>query len=432
MIYLVKLSKLSDFIDKEVNVEAWVLNIRKQGKKLGFLSLFDGTGELQATIKQNNLGEDFGLINNIYRGASVRLSGLLITDSRAPGGYELQVNKLEIIHPSTETFDQEITPESGPDVKLTKRHIMIRGPKTASVLKFQSHVIRYLREYFELHELEEVIPPLIVSAQAEGGSELFEVKYFDREAYLTQSSQLYLESAIFALRDVFCILPSFRAEKSRTRRHLTEYRHIETEHAFMDYEGLINFLENMIIYVVKKVNENDADILDLWERNLKTPNKPFRRINYIDAIKLLKEEYDIDIPHGEDISDAPEKQLVDHFGEPVILQHFPTSMKPFYHKINDNDPEVTKSADFLFPSCGELIGSGERETDIQSMLDRMAKMDPPLDPAKYYWYMDLRRYGSIPHSGFGMGLERFVQWLLGLDHIRQSTLFPRTINRLSP
>ncbi|OLS26195.1 MAG: Asparagine--tRNA ligase [Candidatus Heimdallarchaeota archaeon LC_2] len=432
MITLTKLNQLKDFLGKEVELDVWVLNKRKQGKKLCFLTLFDGTATLQATLKKNNIGEKFDLIDEFYRGASLSLKGKILEDNRAPEGYELQVNDFKIIHPSSETYDQEITPESGPDVMLSKRHIAIRGPKTSSVLRLQSHVLKYLREYFYQFDLEEVYPPLIVEAQAEGGSELFEIKYFDRIAYLTQSSQLYLETAIFALRDVFCILPSFRAEKSRTRRHLTEYRHVETEHAFMDFERLLEFIENMIKYVVRRVTENDQDILKMWERDLQLLTKPFIRISYDDALILLKKEYDIDIIYGEDISDAPERQLVDHFGYPVILQYFPKESKPFYHKIDPDNPKFTRSADFLFPICGELIGSGERETDTESMLERMKMMDPPPDPDEYYWYMDLRKYGSVPHSGFGMGLERLLQWLLGLDHIRDATLFPRTMNRLSP
>ncbi|MDH5402977.1 MAG: asparagine--tRNA ligase [Candidatus Heimdallarchaeota archaeon] len=428
-----KISELSDLIGKEVKIESWVLNIRRQGKKLCFLSLYDGTAELQATVKLNNVGEDnFAITNDIYRGASVSLIGTVVEDTRSVGGIELQVSKVHIIHPSLETFDQEITPESGADVRLTKRHIVIRGPKSASVLRLKSHVIKYLREYFYSRGLEEVVPPLIVEAQAEGGSELFEIKYFDTHAYLTQSSQLYLEAAIYSLRDVFCILPSFRAEKSRTRRHLAEYTHVETEHAYMDFSGLLDFLEDMIIHVITQVRKYDSDILELWERKLDIPEKPFPRVNYNDALKILKENYDIDIPHGEDISDAPERQLVEHFGKPIILQNFPKKMKPFYHKIDPDDPNITKSADFLFPICGELIGCGERETDIDSMLKRMGQMNPPVDPEHYYWYLDLRRYGSVPHSGFGMGLERLVQWLLDLEHIRDTTLFPRTLNRLSP
>ncbi len=428
-----KLSEISSELGKEITVESWIIRMRKQGKKLVFLSLFDGTGEVQATLKQSTIGiDEFKPILDVFRGASIRTTGILKEDSRAPQGYELQVTSFEIIHPSDETYEQQVTHESSTDIKLSKRHIVIRGPKSSSILRFQSHVLHYMRDYFYSKGLEEVFPPLIVEAQAEGGSELFEIKYFDRNAYLTQSSQLYLEAAIFSLRDVFCILPSFRAEKSKTRRHLTEYRHVEAEGAFMDFEDLVKFIEEMIAYIVDKVIANDQDILKMWDRELQPIKTPFRRIKYGDAIKLLKDEYDITIPHGEDISDAPERQLIDHFGEPLVLHHFPTTMKPFYHKIDPEDKNLTRSADFLFPGCGELVGSGERETDIGSMLERMAKMDPPVNPEEYYWYMDLRKYGSVPHSGFGLGLERLIMWLLGVEHIRDITLFPRTVTRLAP
>ncbi|MCY3411086.1 MAG: asparagine--tRNA ligase [Candidatus Heimdallarchaeota archaeon] len=427
-----RIIELKDHVGQQVTVEAWISRMRKQGKKLVFVSLFDGTGEVQATIKQAVLGEEFSKIEEVYKGASLKINGTVIEDTRANLGFEIQVSSFEVLHPSDETYEQTVTHESNTDVKLDKRHIVIRGPKSSSVLRFQSHVLKYLREYFYSKGLEEVFPPLIVEAQAEGGSELFEIQYFDREAYLTQSSQLYLEAAIFSLRDVFCILPSFRAEKSKTRRHLTEYRHVETEHAFMDFEGLVAFIEGMIKHVIDRVIELDQDILKLWDRDLKPISTPFKRVTYDDAITILKEEYDIEIPHGEDISDAPERQLIEHFGEPVILHKFPKKMKPFYHKIDEENPELTKSADFLFPQCGELIGSGERETDIDSMLERMAQMDPPVNPDEYYWYLDLRRYGSVRHSGFGMGLERFIIYLLGVEHIREITLFPRTVTRLSP
>jgi len=429
---IIKLNQIAEYADEEAIVEAWVLNIRQQGKKLAFLSLYDGTNELQATLKKNKLGQDFTKVEEIYRGASVRLGGKIVEDSRAPGGYEMQVTSFAVIHPSDEAYDSEVQPDSSTDVKLSKRHIVLRGPQSSSVLRLTSHVLKYLRQFFYGHGLEEVFPPLITEAQAEGGSELFEVEYFDDEAYLTQSSQLYLEAAIYSLRDVFCILPSFRAEKSRTPRHLTEYRHVEAEFGFADFDDLKEFIEDMIIHLIEQINTHDQDILALWDRTLEVPSKPFPRISYADAIDLLKTEYNIEIPFGEDISDAPERTLVEHFQGPVILEHFPTKMKPFYHKINEEDKTVTNSADFLFPTCGELVGSGERETDIKSMLDRMAAMNPPLDPNDYTWYLDLRRYGSIPHSGFGLGLERLIQWILNLDSIREATLFPRTVNRLSP
>ncbi len=430
---LVKIVNLAGYVGDEIRVAGWVWQIRKQGK-IVFIELFDGTTHktLQLTVKKNNLvSPDFVEVSSLYRGASIVAKGILKEDQRAKYGFEMAVTEVEIIHPSKEEYDQLVPPDAGPDVKLNKRHILIRGPKTSSILRIRAKVLQYSREFFTQRGAVEVTPPTIVEAQAEGGAELFEIQYFDRKAYLTQSSQLYLETAIFSLRDVFCVLPSYRAEKSRTRRHLTEYTHVEGEYAFMDFEGLLDYLEDYIIFVLTKLKENDQEILDLFERDLEIPKKPFPRVTYKEALKIL-EEKGIHIEYGEDISDAPERELVAHFEVPIILYEFPTHMKPFYHKINDKNPEVTNSADFIFPGLGEVIGSGERETDIESMLERMAKMDPPLNPDEYYWYMDLRKYGSVPHSGFGLGLERFVQWILGLDHIREATLYPRLLNRASP
>ncbi len=416
-----------------VELEGWVWQFRKQGK-LAFVELFDGSTWkiVQVTLKKNKLPENkFDLIDEIYRGAALRIKGQLKADGRAPHGIEVLAEDMDVIHPSNEEFDQQVPQDAGVDVRLNKRHIVIRSPKTSAILKLRSHILKYTRDYFYSRGAEEVTPPTIVEAQAEGGAELFEIKYFDRKAYLTQSSQLYLEAAIFSLGNVFCILPSYRAEKSRTRRHLTEYTHIEGEYAFMDFEGLKEYLEDYIIYLMEQIKENDSDILELFGKTLEVPSKPFPRVSYKEAIEKLK-ELGHDIPYGTDISDAPERDLVNHYGVPIILEHFPTDMKPFYHKINEDDPSITNSADFIFPNLGEIIGCGERETDIDSMLDRMAKMDPPVNPEEYYWYMDLRRYGSIPHSGFGLGLERFLVWILDLDHIRDATLFPRLMNRVSP
>ncbi len=430
---LVKIVDLDKHVGKEIVIAGWIWQIRKQGKLI-FIEMFDGSTykTLQLTVKKNVLeSPDFSDVAGLYRGASLFAKGELKEDKRAKYGFELLVKTIEILHPSAEEFDQLVPPDAGADTKLSKRHIVIRGPRTSSILRLRAKVLQYSREFFNSRGAVEVTPPTIVEAQAEGGAELFEIQYFNRKAYLTQSSQLYLETAIFSLRDVFCILPSYRAEKSRTRRHLTEYTHVEGEYAFMDFEGLLDYLEDYIIYVLKKVKENDKELLDLFGRNLEIPTKPFPRVTYKEALEILKEK-GIEIEYGEDISDAPERTLVEHFGVPIILCHFPTKMKPFYHKINEKNPEVTNSADFIFPGLGEIIGSGERETDIESMLERMKSMDPPLNPDDYYWYMDLRKYGSVPHSGFGLGLERFVQWILGLDHIREATLYPRMLNRISP
>jgi asparaginyl-tRNA synthetase len=431
---IIELDKISSKSPQDIVVSGWIWQKRSQGKLI-FIELFDGTTHksLQITVKKNQLPEgNFDEVQGIYRGAAVQVTGQLKSDERAPFGREVLATKIDVIHPSSEEYDQLVPEDAGVDVKLNKRHIVFRSPKASSILRMRSKVLQYSREFFFSKGAEEVSPPTIVEAQAEGGAEVFELKYFDRKAYLTQSSQLYLETAIFALRDVFCVLPSYRAEKSRTRRHLTEYTHVEGEYAFMDFEGLLDYLEDYIIYVLKKIKKNEKDLLELFDINLKIPKKPFPRITYAEAIKLLKDKFDIEVPFGEDISDAPERELVAYFGTPIILQKFPTSMKPFYHKINDDDQSITNSADFIFPGLGEVIGCSQRETDIESMLERMVKMNPPLNPEEYEWYLDLRRYGSVPHSGFGLGLERLVQWILGVDHIRDICLFPRMINRVSP
>jgi len=431
-----RIVELIDMVKEDpvpVTLEGWVWQFRKQGK-LAFIELFDGSTWkiVQVTAKKNKLPENkFEALGKIYRGASLKIKGSLKADGRAPYGIEVLAEDIDVIHPSKEEFDQQVPQDAGIDVRLNKRHIVLRSPKSSAILKLRSHILKYSREFFYSRGAEEVTPPTIVETQAEGGAELFEIKYFDRKAFLTQSSQLYLESAIYSLGNVFCILPSFRAEKSRTRRHLTEYTHVEGEYAFMEFEGLKDYLEDYIIYMITQIKENDSDILDLFEKKVEIPSKPFPRVAYNEAIEKLK-ELGHEIEYGEDISDAPERDLVNYYGVPIILEHFPTSMKPFYHKINEEDPSITNSADFIFPNLGEIIGCGERETDIESMIDRMAKMDPPVSPDEYYWYMDLRRYGSVPHSGFGLGLERFLVWILDLEHIRDATLYPRLMNRLSP
>lgn len=432
-----KVSEINKLLETQDSADVvtfgWVWQRRRQGKLI-FIELFDGSSQkvIQITAKANVLSaEQFAEVQKIYRGASLQVEGTVKKDQRAPDGMEILASAITVLHPSTESFDQQVPEGAGTDVQLTKRHILLRSPISSAILRMRSKVLRYSREFFYSRGGEEVTPPTIVEAQAEGGAELFEIKYFNQKAYLTQSSQLYLEAAIFALRDVFCVLPSYRAEKSRTRRHLTEFTHVEGEYAFMNFEGLLDYLEDYIIYVLQKIKTNDADILAIFEKQFEVPQKPFPRVEYKDAIELLKKK-GFKIAHGEDISDAPERALVEHYGTPIILIHFPTSLKPFYHKINEQDPSVTNSADFIFPGLGEIIGSGERETEIDSMLERMALMDPPISPEEYYWYLDLRRYGSVPHSGFGLGLERFVQWILGLEHIRDATLFPRLLNRISP
>jgi len=330
-------------------------------------------------------------------------------------------------------LEHEIRPDSGVQVLLDKRHLVLRGEQASQIMRFRDLITRSFREFFFSREFVEVTPSTIVQTQVEGGSTLFAFDYFEQEAYLTQSSQLYLETVLPSLGNVFCVLPSFRAEKSRTRRHLTEYTHIEAEMPWFDFDDLLEFMEDMIIHVYKTAL--DIPILKSFNEDVTLPKKPFERVSYDKAIELLR-EYEIKgeagkyLEHGDDITESPERALVDKIGKPSFLTHFPTGMKPFYMKINKDNPEVMNAADLLLPNVGEIIGASQREDDYDTLLGRMK--DEGLDPAPYYWYLDQRKYGTVPHSGFGLGLERTIQALLNLDHIREACLYPRLINRATP
>ncbi len=425
----VKTRDLAKYEGKEVTLKGWVYQIRDHGKIM-FYFLRDGYGFCQITIKKNIVGEDnFKTAKEIYREASVIISGTVKKDARAEGGFEVLASTVRVWNPSHPQIDQEVTPDSGPDIMLDKRHFVIRGRRTRAILKYRSDALRYFREYFYENDLFEVTPPLIVETLPEGGSDLFEIKYFEKKAYLSQSSQLYLEAAIFSLGNVFTILPSYRAEKSRTKRHLSEYTHVEAELSWVDFDDLTDFMQEMLIYVIKRSEEDSEDVFSDLDIKPFKPKTPFEKVPYKKALEIVR-ELGWEIEDGEDISDAPERDLVAKYGNPIYLTEFPVNMKPFYHKISEKDPSVTLSADLLVPVVGELIGSGERETDLNSLLTRLKAMG--LNPDPYYWYTDLRKYGSVPHSGFGLGFERFVQWVLQVEHIRDTTLFPRTRFRLRP
>jgi asparaginyl-tRNA synthetase len=318
---------------------------------------------------------------------------------------------------------------------MDKRHLVIRSQGTSNILRFRSILTQAFRNFFFNRGSFEVHPPTLVQTQVEGGSTLFKFKYFDQIGYLTQSSQLYLETVIFALKDVFCVMPSYRAEKSRTRRHLTEYTHIEWEGAFIEFEDLLNLLENMVRFIVKETKEKAGDIIKERNPDFHLDDKPFIRITYSDAIKMLNEKEIVKedgsaYEYGDEITERPERQLVDALNHPVFLTKFPAEQKAFYMKRDSEDKDLTLSVDLLVPNVGEVIGGSVREDDLETLIKRFEAEG--LDTTPYYWYLDLRKYGSVPHSGFGLGLERCLVWILGLDHIRESCLFPRLQNRITP
>ncbi|MFW9904362.1 MAG: asparagine--tRNA ligase [Candidatus Thorarchaeota archaeon] len=431
----ISIKNLQEKIDESVNVRGWLHHVRHQGRLI-FLVIRDHSGFVQAVVKPKTIGEtNFSVAERLTRETAVIAEGIVKEDNRAPYlGVELQLTAINpVINYASPELEHEIRPDSGPQVLLDKRHLVLRGEQASNVMRFRDLITRAFREFFFQREFVEVAPSTIVQTQVEGGSTLFAFKYFDHQAYLTQSSQLYLETVLPSLGNVFCILPSFRAEKSRTRRHLTEYTHIEAEMPWFEFEDLLDFMEDMIIHVYTRAKE--TSILEKFNPTLDIPSKPFERITYEQAIDLLREygikgESELFLEYGDDITEGPERALVDKIGSPTFLTHFPTGMKPFYMKLNPKNPEVMNAVDLLIPNVGEIIGGSQREDDLDTLLERMK--DDGLDPKPYYWYIDQRKYGTVPHSGFGLGLERQIQGLLNLDHIKEACLYPRLINRATP
>ncbi|MBS7287729.1 MAG: asparagine--tRNA ligase [Candidatus Freyarchaeota archaeon] len=417
---------MGSHVGEHVDVRGWVYLVRQHGKNLLFITLRDGTGFTQVVARRGISG--YENLANIHREAVIRVVGEVIKDERSPYGYEIRAKHADVISPSSPTIEEEYQPDSSPEVLLNKRHLVIRGEKTSSILRYVAKVLKYFRAFCEERGLVEAIPPLITRAACEGGATLFPIKYFDETAYLTQSSQLYLEAALPALGNVYCIQKSFRAEKSRTRRHLTEYTHAEVELAFIEFNELMDFTEDLVIHIVQRTLEEDERILKkLGVDDLKVPKKPFKRLTYKEAVRKLNDE-GVPIEEGDEIEESMERKLVDQLGEPLFLTEFPASQKAFYFKRKNGD--ITLSMDLLVPHVGEIIGGGMREDDYETLLLRLKEINANIED--YQWYLDLRKYGSVPHGGFGLGVERTVEWILRLPHIREACLFPRLINRLTP
>ena len=412
--------------NQKVAVKGWVYR-KRQSRELIFLLVRDSTGFIQCTVKKTS--PEWGKAERLTIESSLTLEGTAKPDKRAPGGYEIAVNTVSIIG-LAELFP--ITKDKSEEFLRDVRHLWLRSRRMNLVMKIRSEVLEYSRDFFKNQGFTEVSPPMFISAAVEGGSTLFGLKYFDQNMYLTQSSQLYLEILIYSLEKVYCIAPSFRAEKSRTIRHLTEYWHMEGEWPFADMKELMQFEEGLLAHICHKTVANCKKELEELGANvskLASVQVPFPRLTYAEAIERLKAK-DAKLKWGDDLGYEDEKTLADEFGTPFFVYDYPTAIKAFYCKTYRDRPEIAMSVDMLVPKIGEISTGGAREDDKDILIQRMKEQG--LKPEDYAWYLDLRRYGTVPHAGFGMGLERLLTWMLDLENIIDSIPFPRTTRRFYP
>lgn len=419
-------------VDEEVTIGAWIANKRSSGK-IAFLQLRDGSGFIQGVVVKAEVEEDvFKLAKSVTQETSVYVTGKVTKDERSPLGFELQVTSIEVIHEAT---DYPITPkEHGTEFLMDHRHLWLRSKKQHAIMKIRNEIIRATYEFFHQEGFVKVDPPILTGSAPEGTTELFATKYFDEDAYLSQSGQLYMEAAAMALGKVFSFGPTFRAEKSKTKRHLIEFWMIEPELAFVEFDENLEYQENYVSYIVQSVLENCKVELHTLGRDtskLENIKAPFPRITYDEALKFLKDKGFDDVEWGDDFGAPHETAIAESYDKPVFITHYPTSLKPFYMQPAPDRDDVVLCADLIAPEgYGEIIGGSERVHDLALLEARLKEHG--LDEETYKWYTELRQYGSVPHSGFGLGLERTVAWISGAPHVRETIPFPRLLNRLYP
>lgn len=416
---------------EEVTIKGWVYNKRSSGR-IQFVLVRDGTGLVQSVILKNQVSPElFALTESLTQESSVIVSGLVRSDARAPGGYELAVTHLELVQLAQE---YPISPkEHGVEFLMDHRHLWLRSSRQHAILRIRSELIRACHDFFHDRGFTHVDSPILTPAAVEGTTTLFETDYFDSKAFLSQSGQLYAEAAAMAVGKAYCFGPTFRAERSKTRRHLMEFWMLEPEVAYATSEDNMRLQEEFVSYIVQRVLERRADELGVLERDtskLENVVPPFPRLSYDEAVEHLQAKGS-DVVWGEDLGADDETMLANDFDRPVMVFNYPTAFKAFYMQPDPDRPEVVLCNDMLAPEgYGEIIGGGQRIADYDLLKQRIREHGLPEEA--YAWYLDLRKYGSVPHAGFGLGIERTIAWICGLHHVRETIPFARMMNRLYP
>jgi asparaginyl-tRNA synthetase len=431
----ITISDASRHVGEVVEIAGWLYNLRRSGK-IAFPILRDGTGIMQCVAVKSALPEElFETVRNLTQESSIIVTGKIREEQRAPGGYEMDVENLEVVQRVPESDPYPITPKDhGVDFLMDHRHLWLRSQRQHAVIRVRHEIIKAVRDYFDSHGFTLVDTPIFTPAACEGTTTLFEVPYFDDDkAYLTQSGQLYNEATAMAFGKVYCFGPTFRAEKSKTRRHLTEFWMVEPEMAYATLEDVKHVAEGLLVSIVGRVLESRREELKRLERDtskLEAVQSPFIRMSYDEAVRILQSKGS-EIQWGGDFGGADETLLTEDQSRPIIVDRFPAAIKAFYFQPDPERPEVVLGADVLAPEgYGEIIGGGQRIHDPELLLKRIEEHHLPKEA--FDWYIDLRKYGTVPHGGFGMGIERCVAWVCGLEHIRETIAFPRMLYRLRP
>ncbi len=431
----ISISDARNFEGQLVEIQGWLYNLRKSGK-IVFPIIRDGTGLMQCVAVKASLPEDvFEMLKNLTQESSFSVTGRIRAEARAMGGYELDVTDAKVIQRVSEEHPYPITPkEHGVDFLMDHRHLWLRSRRQHAAIRVRHEIIKGIRDYFDSHGFTLVDTPIFTPAACEGTTTLFEVDYFeDEKVYLTQSGQLYNEANAMSFGKVYCFGPTFRAEKSKTRRHLTEFWMVEPEMAYADLEEVKRVAEELVVSLAGRVLENRREELKVLERDtakLEAIQSPFPRMSYDDSVKLLQAKGSA-IEWGGDFGNTDETLLTQDFDRPVMVDRYPTAIKGFYFQPDEARPELALGLDVIAPEgYGEIIGGGQRIHDLALLEKRLAEHNLPREA--FEWYLDLRRFGSVPHAGFGMGVERFVAWMCGLEHVRETIPYPRMLYRTRP